>query len=117
MTGQLSLLDDLDRPRVRYSDPATSHAAANTIAQHLGDQQARVLGAMTVLKHATDEELADHLPTMNRGSVVKRRGELTAAGLIQAAGHTRLTRSNCAATVWEITVDGVRLARTLAGAA
>lgn len=114
---QLSLLDAPDRPMVRPSDPATSHQAANAVAPHLADQQARVLGAISVLRLATDEELADSLPSMNRGSVVRRRADLVDKGLVEPSGITKPTRSGCAAIIWQITLDGARVARRLAGAA
>lgn len=85
----------------------TSHEAARTVAPHCTAQQQRVLGALWTLTWASDETIADHLPTMNRGSVVRRRGELVALGLVRDTGVYARTRSGCRALVWGLTEAGV----------
>jgi hypothetical protein len=51
----------------------------------------------------TDEELRGHLPMLNGGSLVKRRTELSRAGLVFDTGTTRTTYSGRAAIVWRVT--------------
>lgn len=97
----------------RTTDPATSHEAARTVAVHASAQQQRVLGALWTLTWASDETIADHLPTMNRGSCVKRRSELVALGLVRDAGVYARTRSGCRAQVWSLTEAGVELVHRL----
>lgn len=100
-------------PATRSTDPLTSHEAARTVAAHCSAQQQRVLGALYVLTWASDETIADHLPTMNRGSVVKRRSELVALGLVRDTGVFARTRSGCRCQVWSLTEAGVDLVHQL----
>lgn len=100
-------------PAARSTDPVTSHEAARTVAVHATAQQQRVLGALYVLTWASDETIADHLPSMNRGSCVKRRSELVALGLVRDTGVYARTRSGCRSIVWSLTEAGVELVHRL----
>lgn len=109
MTGQqLSLVPP--PPAYRRTDPATSRQAAKYVEPAAQTQQARVLDAHRRMwrNGMTDAELAAYL-AMHPGSAAKRRGELTAAGMIVDSGLRRPTPSGCAATVWRAADLGVEL--------
>lgn len=69
----------------RTSDPWTSHAATKG---KRGTVKPRVLALVRELGPLTDEQLCDFYESrfglVPRGSVIKRRGELVAEGLVEA---------------------------------
>ena len=100
MTAQPTLF--ATGPTARPTDPATSLQAPK--GDTLVGLQAAVMDVHRAHPNGlTDEELRTHLPMLNGGSVVKRRTELTAAGLVFDTGTTRTTYSGRAAIVWRVT--------------
>jgi len=104
-------------PTARTTDPDTSHGAA-VIALHRAVGN-RALALTTLHQHPaglTDFELAD-LTHVAQTSIGKRRGELVAAGLAEAAvGEDgpirRPSTSRTPAQVWRLTELGHAHART-----
>lgn len=103
-------------PLARATDPETSHAAAERAMPSAS--AGRLLALRTLVQHAdglTDFELAD-LTGWQQTSIGKRRGELVAAGYVEAATYTgpdgdphyvkRLTPSGAQAIVWRATGGG-----------
>ena len=88
----------------RLTDPATSHVARPSAARRNLVRDAVIVAhrhrPMTGL---TDAELCDLLPDITPGSVIKRRGELVADGLLVDSGHRRpVPRTGRAAIVWKV---------------
>ena len=87
----------------RTTDPDTSLNAAR---QAIGNSKLRYLIYDLHQHHTaglTDNELQALIPTAHPGSVAKRRGDLTTAGLIADTGTTRLTSYGVEAIVWATT--------------
>ena len=98
-----------DEPRVRRSDPITSHLAADSTSGSLPYMQSLVLGIFKILGNATDEELGTYYaiqwssqgwPQAHPDSPRKRRSELTARGLLVDSGERRTNTFGSAETVW-----------------
>lgn len=92
----------------RLTDPATSQVSRPTSSARarLADlvlerhRKFRTLGL-------TDDELVRLLPRETPGSVIKRRGELVAAGLVEDSTLRRpVKRTGRAAIVWRATEAG-----------
>lgn len=100
-----------DSPRVRLTDPPTSHRAADATAKSRPGSQKAVLDALH-----RDGPLADHELVLavqadatwngarmySPSRIRTARAELVEAGLVQDAGFTRSTVSGLDAIVWEI---------------
>lgn len=124
---QLSLLGDLPSPpevlavtadtpgRVRHDGPATSKAAAQKAAPRTGSHRARILLHLASLgEHgATDEELWEATGGRFPHVAATRRGELAAAGLVEATDKTRPTAAGNPAVVHAITGAGAVVAASL----
>lgn len=88
----------------RMTDPATSHVARPSAARRarlkdrvLHEHRRRTINGLT------DAELCDLFPDVTPGSVIKRRGELVADGLLVDAGYRRpVPRTGRAAIVWRV---------------
>ena len=105
--SQLDFIFDAAPGAVRASDPATSKAAAESVAPRSGTQRYRVLNALVRFHRQgmTDAELATFL-AMHPGSAAKRRGELADVGLVEDSGERRETPHGCMAIVWKPTAAG-----------
>lgn len=135
MNSQLSLFDDVDDqpqlylepaqqgPGVRNTDPGTSHAAWQSLAEKLPKQRALVL--LTVCNNSlshhgndpvhhgiTAPELAQLLDRQ-QSVMSKRLSELVAAGLLYEDG-TRLGASGRQVTIYQPTTAGLAAAADLA---
>ena len=98
-----------DSPRARRTDPVTSHEAADTndVSKSIG----------WVLDTLARGPLADHelvlmgtacgLPFTGQ-RLRTARAALVAAGLVEASGLYRLTKSNRRAIVWQLSEEGTR---------
>ncbi len=101
MTRQPSLFDHtalpVHRPLSRRTDPATSRAAAATVADSLPKLQGQVLEAFRELGRMTApmceglDRFADYAPSTIR----KRISELASAGLLVPRGTDRSRRAPC----------------------
>ena len=100
------------RQLARRADPATSHAAAATVAEFAGAQHEVILGVLSKRKDATVHEIATFC-RMDAHAVGKRMNELQRAGKIRCvmdAGNggvcgvplTRPSPSGRQARVWEL---------------
>lgn len=90
--------------RSRFSDPWTSHAAAESISDpHRSDLQAKIELALAVTGGLTDEELVTMFSaTASPSSIRTRRKELERMGLVRNSGRTEVTRRGRHAVVWEV---------------
>lgn len=96
MTEQLQF----GQPVARRSDPITSHRAAADAKRGAATLRARCLEALRAHPEGlTDFQLADLLGSQQT-SAGKRRGELVAAGLVEATEETRPSPSGSQARVW-----------------
>ena len=90
-------------PTSRKSDPDTS-AAAVPSPERLSTLQAQVMDAFnweTALGYTDDELCRFRFPNHTPGTVVKRRSELTRAGLLRDTGKRRpVRRTGRMAVVW-----------------
>lgn len=102
---------DEDSPRVRESDPVTSHQAADATKKSRSGSRDAVLAALHRDGPLADHELvlaiqADATWNGSRmyspSRIRTARAELTEAGLVQEAGYTRKTVSGLPAIVWEV---------------
>lgn len=108
-----TLFDD-DSPRVRATDPITSHLAADATKKSRPGSRDAVLAALH-----RDGPLADHElvlaiqadATWNGGRMYSpsrirtARSELVELGLVEEAGYTRKTVSGLDAMVWRAVDD------------
>lgn len=95
----------LTTPRARRTDPATSHAAAGTVA-HLRHNQQIILTLLRLEGGQTDEELLllwnDRIAERISPSGLRtRRSELVDMGLVRDSGDRRPLESGRIAIVWE----------------
>lgn len=104
---QPSLFDDVpqivmsgDNPRVRRSDPLTSHRAADS--SNLADSQTAVLNALAVHKHLAAFELEMVLPMWSGSRIRTALKELAELGRVRKSDKTRTTRYGRSAVVWEL---------------
>lgn len=91
-------------PTARVTDPDTSHEAARLAGQTAGSLRRQCLEALAA-GPLTDFELADQVGRQQT-SAGKRRGELVAAGFVEATAERRRTPSGARAIVWQITPEG-----------
>lgn len=103
---------------VRTEDPSTSHEAAHEAKRSAGRVRREALVSHQLHRDGqTDEEMVDdvngrtEIPVV-AGSLVKRRGELVAEGILRDSGRRRPTRTGCSAIVWELVPDGRPAAAT-----
>ena len=97
-------------PATRRSDPATSHAAAESV----GDVRLRQLAVLRVLVHnpgLTDEQIASNYvgPVQSPSGLRTRRSELVALALVEDSGARARMLSGRLAIVWSPTAEGVRV--------
>lgn len=106
----LSIFDE-DSPRVRKSDPVTSHRAADETRKSVSGSRDAVLAALHRDGALADHELvlavqADATWNGSRmyspSRIRTARAELVEAGLVQATTYTRKTVSGLDAIVWEV---------------
>lgn len=94
-----SIILNGDSPRVRKSDPLTSHVAADS--SNRADSKRAVLTALRVHKHLAAFELEQVLPDWSPSRIRTALTELAEEGLVVRSDRTRLTRYNKPAHVWE----------------
>lgn len=109
VTDLPQLWDDIDGPRVRESDPVTSHAAADSnTKEHRSAVEAGVLEILAS-ETCTDEVLTKFYfsqryfygwPDTHPDSVRKRRSDLTNRGLVEDSGLVGVTKSGRKAVKW-----------------
>jgi hypothetical protein len=101
-----------DTPRVRNTDPLTSHAAADT--NDIAASSRFVLYALKGAGPLADHELValhdrtqpfvqEYFGTFTPQRLRTARHELTEIGMIEATGYFRLTPSGRKANVWQVT--------------
>lgn len=110
---QLDFGEYASPPAARPTDPDTSQVAA--VSGQRGRSKRAVLATLARLGHATDEQLADALPHLPRGSASKRRLDLCRLGLVEEMrlhGQviTSRTEADHPAIVWCLTPLGRRVA-------
>lgn len=108
------LFDDV--PGARTDDPATSHAAADSVTMRSGSARARLLAVYADSAHwggLTDEEAATGAGLSARSCWWKRCSELRHLGLIEATGDTRATTVGQQAQVCAVTRSGMAAAAEL----
>ena len=96
---------ELAAPRARRTDPATSHAAAHSVA-HLRHNQRVILTLLQLDGPMTDEELLylwnDRIAERISPSGLRtRRCELVDMGMVRDSGDRRPLESGRMAIVWE----------------
>ncbi len=100
-------------PLHRNGDPHTSVDAAQAqTPARIGAGKRVVLSALLAHGPSTDDQLAI-ITDRHPGSMVKRRGDLVADGLVEDSELLRQTRTGCAAIVWQLTDEGFQVARGL----
>ncbi len=104
MTAQPGLFDV---PRSRWSDPATSRQAAESVSlKKVTEVQRRILGCL--IRPLTDDELVARVQDLSPEqrsspqSIRSRRAELVRLGLVVDSGITRPSQYGKAATVWRL---------------
>jgi hypothetical protein len=97
----------------RATDPATSHAAADSLDPFVLHKMRRhILGRMTrdprdgLTAWDLTLILRRHYPYVAQNSVAKRLSDLRDAGMVEDTGTTRDGSSSRQLTVWRITADG-----------
>ena len=95
-------------PRVRTSDPATSHAAARALEPKLGHLQMRILGTLNSAysRGCTTGEIARSIGEP-RDSISPRMVPMEDLGLVARTGDTRKLEGGRQQEVWRITERGV----------
>lgn len=99
--------------RARTTDPATSHAAAASIAD-LRASQAAVLAMFIFYGELYDQQLVERYqreerePMQSESGLRTRRRELCDAGLIERTNRTVRLPSGRKSYVWRLTQDVVR---------
>lgn len=88
-----------DSPRVRKSDPVTSHAAAD--GSNRAKSKQAVLAKLRVHKHLAAYELEALLPEWSPSRIRTALKELEADGMAVRTDRTRPTRFGKQAHVWE----------------
>lgn len=88
-----------DSPRVRKSDPLTSHVAADS--SNRADSKKAVLTALRIHKHLAAYELEAILPDWSPSRIRTALTELAEDGLVVRSDRTRNTRYGRPAHVWE----------------
>mgnify|MGYP000066436805 CR=1 FL=1 len=87
----------------RLTDPATSQVARPTAKRRTQVRDLVLSIHRNRPRGVTDAELCALLPHLTPGSVIKRRGELVADGLLVDSGDRRpVKRTGRAAIVWRI---------------
>lgn len=94
-----------DNPRVRRTDPITSHQAADS--NDVRDSRAVVLAAFHERHHFADHELVEFLSATSYTPqrIRTARSELSHDGVLELAGYTTTTPSGHAARVWTLRKD------------
>lgn len=96
-------------PRARATDPGTSHAAADSVAQ-VSETQAAILVLLRgtpmcderlVQQYRTWEHL-ENLPKATDQSIRSRRAELVRKGLVVPAAYQERMTTGRMAQVWEV---------------
>lgn len=76
------LFDFPDTPRVRRSDPLSSHAAADKVAPFLKGQRMVIYEAVAAHPGRTSEEL-EKVCTLNYAQIARRLGEMQQHNLVR----------------------------------
>lgn len=97
MTDQLELFNE---PKARRTDPATSHAAAEAVAD-AARQERRILERFAMFGPMTDEELVARSPQWREDTLKSARSRLKNRGLLIADGE-RINSRNRRMTVWRL---------------
>lgn len=92
-------------PRARRSDPATSHAAARSVAD-TGTIRARILEIIRTEGPLTDEELLElferrHPATASPSGIRTRRKELVDMGYLEDSGQRATTKAGRQTAIWQ----------------
>lgn len=90
----------------RNSDPATSHAAADSMRGVSEAQRARIVKTLEASGPLGAEQIGDVM-RLDAYAIRKRTAELQQAHLIEPTGDTRRTRSGRAERIWRL-VPGQR---------
>ena len=100
-------MDDLFDPErmARRTDPATSHAAAESMRDAVGRHHRLILGALDVAERLSAQQIADRTD-IDYVAVGKRTSELIDAGLIERNGTTHTNRSGRDADQYRLTERG-----------
>lgn len=96
-----------DSPRVRATDPLTSHAAADATEDKVAASQRAVLSVLTEsIMPLTDEEIAGYLRHEFSPSRVRTaRHELEEDGLVLCAGTVKPPGKRAACRTWVAKAD------------
>lgn len=94
--SQLAFFAD---PAARRTDPATSHAAAETVRP--GKTEAAILAVARIAGPLTDDELCHRLPGLYGPTVKTARSRLSKQGLLVPDG-VRMSCRQREMTVWRI---------------
>ena len=92
-------LFDNPPPRARRTDPDTSHAAANSMAEGAKGQRSRIHAYLTEFGPHTADELDEALD-LRVTSAGRRLSELKEKGLAERTTEKRPTRSGRGAYAW-----------------
>lgn len=84
----------------RRSDPETSHAAAASVGK--GVEHAILALFQTSGQWWTDDELAEHFPTIHPPTVKSARSRLTKAGFLADSGQRGISNRGRAMVIWRL---------------
>ncbi len=92
-----------DNARARFTDPITSHEAADGTADQVKESQSAVYSLLESLGSMADFELIAHLEGHWSPSRVRTaRHELVELGVVADSGRFKKTPSNFRAKVWQV---------------
>ena len=88
-------------PRARQSDPATSHAAAESMQGEASEHHELILAVLNDHEGLTATEIGCRCK-LSSVQVARRMKELERLGLAETTGETRRTQSGRMARVWRV---------------
>lgn len=89
-------------PAARHDHPATSHAAAASVAPITGQQRQAVFEAIAAAAYGLTDEEGITATGISASAYRPRRVELVGAGVVKDSGQTRKTVSGRSAIVWRV---------------
>ena len=98
---QCNLFTSAASPRARHTDPATSHAAAESMQGTAKLHRELIYGALHDYGDLTAEEAADRCG-LHKVQANRRMKEMFRMGLVAPTGETRRTEAGRQARVWRV---------------
>lgn len=95
---------DFSRTHARRTDPATSHAAAESVVDITQSIQWQVMGVLIDAdKPLAVEQIVDRMPHLEKDQVWRRVSDLKNKGWVEDSGELHGNRNGRSATRWRVT--------------